>query len=60
MEETKSEVAVPAKFAKIVSEIEPELLFAVEKRMKGDAWHNGKFTVVPKVEENEGGRQKND
>jgi hypothetical protein len=39
---------------KVVSEIEPELLFAVEKRMKGDAWHNGKFTVVPKVAENRG------
>ena len=39
---------------KVVSEIEPELLFAVEKRMKGDAWHNGKFTVVPKVSENRG------
>ena len=39
---------------KVVSEIEPELLFAVERRMKGDAWHNGKFTVVPKVSENRG------
>jgi hypothetical protein len=39
---------------KVVSEIEPELLFAVEKRMKGDQWHNGKFTVVPKVSENKG------
>ncbi|HAT1995459.1 TPA: hypothetical protein I8Z78_000365 [Legionella pneumophila] len=39
---------------KIVSEIEPELLYAVEKRMKGDVWHNGKFTVVPKVEEQKG------
>lgn len=39
---------------KVVSEIEPELLYAVEKRMKGDAWHNGKFTVVPKVSENKG------
>lgn len=39
---------------KVVSEIEPDLLFAVEKRMKGDAWHNGKFTVVPKVSENRG------
>ncbi len=34
---------------KVVSEIEPELLFAVEQRMKGDSWHNGKFTVIPKV-----------
>jgi len=39
---------------KVVSEIEPELLFAVEQRMKGDQWHNGKFTVVPKVSENMG------
>jgi hypothetical protein len=39
---------------KVVSEIEPELLFAVEQRMKGDQWHNGKFTVVPKVNENIG------
>jgi hypothetical protein len=39
---------------KVVSEIEPELLFAVERRMKGDSWHSGKFTVVPKVSENRG------
>lgn len=39
---------------KVVSEIEPELLYAVEQRMKGDQWHNGKFTVVPKVSENIG------
>jgi hypothetical protein len=39
---------------KVVSEIEPELLFAVEKRMDGDQWHNGKFTVVPKTSENRG------
>jgi hypothetical protein len=39
---------------KVVSEIEPELLFGVEKRMKGDQWHNGRFTVVPKVDENRG------
>jgi len=39
---------------KVVSEIEPELLFAVEKRMQGDMWHKGKFTVVPKVAENRG------
>lgn len=39
---------------KVVSEIEPELLFAVERRMKGDEWHNGKFTVVPKVSEAKG------
>ncbi len=39
---------------KVVSEIEPELLYTVEQRMKGDMWHNGKFTVVPKVTENKG------
>ena len=39
---------------KVVSEIEPELLYTVEKRMKGDKWHNGKYTVVPKVSENKG------
>ena len=39
---------------KVVSEIEPELLYTVEQRMKGDKWHNGKFTVVPKVSENTG------
>ena len=39
---------------KVVSEIEPELLFAVERRMKGDPWHSGKYTVVPKVSENIG------
>lgn len=39
---------------KVVSEIEPELLFAVEQRMKGDHWHNGRFTVVPKINENRG------
>jgi hypothetical protein len=39
---------------KVVSEIEPDLLFAVEKRMQGDQWHNGKFTVIPKVSENKG------
>jgi hypothetical protein len=39
---------------KVVSEIEPELLFAVERRMLGDQWHNGKFTVIPKVDENRG------
>lgn len=39
---------------KVVSEIEPELLYTVEQRMKGDKWHNGKFTVVPKVSENKG------
>jgi len=39
---------------KVVSEIEPELLYAVEQRMKGDQWHNGKFTVVPRISENKG------
>jgi hypothetical protein len=39
---------------KVVSEIEPELLYAVEQRMKGDRWHQGKYTVVPKVAENKG------
>lgn len=39
---------------KVVSEIEPELLFAVEQRMKGDQWHQGKFTVVPRVSEERG------
>lgn len=39
---------------KVVSEIEPELLYAVEQRMKGDRWHTGKYTVIPKVAENKG------
>lgn len=39
---------------KVVSEIEPDLLFAVERRMRGDQWHDGKFTVVPKTNENKG------
>lgn len=39
---------------KVVSEIEPELLFAVERRMKGDQWHDGRFTVVPRTSENRG------
>jgi hypothetical protein len=39
---------------KVVSEIEPELLFAVERRMRGDTWHDGHFTVVPKVAEGTG------
>lgn len=39
---------------KVVSEIEPELLYTVEQRMKGDKWHQGKFTVVPRVTENIG------
>jgi len=39
---------------KVVSEIEPELLYTVEQRMKGDKWHDGKFTVVPKISESKG------
>lgn len=39
---------------KVVSELDPELLFQVETRMKGDPWHDGKFTVVPKTSENKG------
>lgn len=39
---------------KVVSELEPDLLFAVERRMQADAWHDGRFTVVPKVEEDVG------
>lgn len=39
---------------KIVSEIEPELLYTVERRMKGDEWHTGKFTIVPKTEDERG------
>jgi hypothetical protein len=39
---------------KVVSEIEPELLFAIERRMQGDQWHKGKFAVIPKVDENKG------
>ena len=39
---------------KVVSEINHELLYIVEKRMKRDDWHSGRFTVVPKVFENKG------
>lgn len=39
---------------KVVSEISPDLLYVVEKRMKGDRWHDGKFTVVPKTSEGRG------
>jgi hypothetical protein len=39
---------------KIVSEIDPDLLFAVDKRLKKDPWHAGRFTVIPKVETGEG------
>ena len=39
---------------KVVSDKQADLLYTVEKRMKGDTWHNGKFTVVPKVSEDKG------
>lgn len=39
---------------KIVSEIEPELLYTVEQRLKRDPDQEGKFTVVPKIEEGKG------
>lgn len=39
---------------KVVSEIEPEMLFAVERRMRRDSWHASKFTVVPKVASEKG------
>src|SRR3954469_3750573 len=39
---------------KVVSEISPDLLYVVEKRMKGDKWHDGKFTVIPKTNEGRG------
>ena len=39
---------------KVVSEIDPELLFAVEARLRGDDWHRGRFTVVPRVSEGRG------
>ena len=39
---------------KVVSEINYELLYIVEKRMKRDNWHRGRFTVVPKLSENKG------
>lgn len=39
---------------KVVSEIAPDLLYVVEKRMQGDQWHDGKFTVVPRTAEERG------
>lgn len=39
---------------KIVSELEPDLLYAVDQRLKKDPWHAGRFTVVPKVGTGEG------
>jgi hypothetical protein len=39
---------------KVISDLQPELLFAVEQRMKLDSWHKGKFTVIPKTEEERG------
>jgi hypothetical protein len=39
---------------KVVSELAPDLLYVVERRMKGDRWHDGKFTVVPKTTEGRG------
>lgn len=39
---------------KVISDLQPELLYAVEQRMKLDSWHRGKFTIVPKVEEDRG------
>ncbi|HCD9515756.1 TPA: hypothetical protein NGI80_000205 [Legionella pneumophila] len=39
---------------KIVSELEPDLLYAVDQRLKKDPWHAGRFTVVPKIGSGEG------
>jgi hypothetical protein len=39
---------------KVVSEIEPELLFAVERRMKGEQRQEGRFTVVSRTSEDGG------
>jgi hypothetical protein len=39
---------------KVVSEIEPELLFAIERRMKRDERQKGKFTIIPKIEQAKG------
>ena len=39
---------------KIVSELEPELLKTIERRMKLDDYHVGNFTVIPKTIENKG------
>jgi len=40
---------------KIISELQPDLLKIIEKRMKADPWHIEKgFTIVPKTTSNEG------
>ena len=40
---------------KIISELQPDLLKIIEKRMKADPWHiETGFTIVPKTVENEG------
>jgi hypothetical protein len=39
---------------KVISEIEPYFLNAIENRLKIDAFHYGKYTVVPKVEDGKG------
>lgn len=39
---------------KVISELEPELLYAVERRMKDDELQNGNFTVIPRPDEGEG------
>ena len=39
---------------KIVSELEPDLLKTIERRMKLDDYHIGNFTVIPKTVENKG------
>ena len=40
---------------KIISELQPDLLKIIEKRMKADQWHiDTGFTVVPKTSTNEG------
>lgn len=39
---------------KVISEIEPYFLNAIENRLKTDVFHYGKYTVVPKVEDGRG------
>lgn len=39
---------------KIVSELEPDLLKTIEKRMKLDDYNQGKYTIIPKTIENIG------
>ena len=40
---------------KIISELQPDLLKIIEKRMRADPWHiETGFTIVPKTVENEG------